>query len=80
VARVAPLVAYSARRRSEDELLLECRAEYGKRGAEPQRVHHASRHEVALRLGDANCGGADWRCSGAGRSAIRFRLTVRKDD
>ena len=24
--------------------------------------------------------GADWRCSGAGRSAIRFRLTVRKDD
>jgi hypothetical protein len=37
-------------------LLLECRAEYGKRGAEPRRVHHASRHEVALRLADANCG------------------------
>jgi invasion protein IalB len=38
------------------KLLLEYRVEYGKRGADPQRVHTASRHEVALRLADANCG------------------------
>jgi invasion protein IalB len=38
------------------KLLLECRVEYGKRGADPQRVHRALRHEVARRLADANCG------------------------
>jgi hypothetical protein len=38
------------------KLLLEYRVECGKRGANPQRVSRALRHEVTRRLADANCG------------------------
>jgi hypothetical protein len=38
------------------KLLLEYRVEYGKRGANPQRIPRASRHVVVRRLADANRG------------------------
>jgi hypothetical protein len=47
------------------KLLLDYRAEYEKRGANPQSVHRATRHDVALRLAEANCGAR----SGARRDA-----------
>jgi invasion protein IalB len=40
----------------ETKLLLEYRVGYGKRGPDPQRGRRASRHEVARRFTDANCG------------------------
>ena len=52
LGRLLPTTQWSKRAK----LLLECRVECGKRGADPQRVHRASRHEVARRLTDANCG------------------------
>jgi invasion protein IalB len=51
------------------KLLLECHGECGKRGANPQRVHRALRHEVARRLADANWGR---------RSAVFWRRAKRK--
>jgi invasion protein IalB len=38
------------------KLLLEYRVEYGKRGANPQRIPRASRHVVVRKLADADCG------------------------
>jgi hypothetical protein len=76
LAQLALSASFCRRRGVErTKLLLEYRVEYGKRGADPHRIHRAVRHEIARRLADANCG-PQW----AGRSAGRFRLTVRKDD
>ncbi len=77
---------YCARRRVEGtksplaKLLLECRVEYGKRGADPQRDPRASRHEVASRLADANCEAPIGAILAQGEAQCDFRLTVRKDD
>jgi hypothetical protein len=76
LAHLALLASFCRRRVVERaKLLLEYRVEYGKRGANPHRIHRALFHEIAWGLADANCG-PQW----AGGSPERFRLTVRKDD
>jgi hypothetical protein len=57
------------------KLLLEYCVEYGKRGANPQRVPRASRHVVASKVADTNLA-LFWRRA----KRKPFRLTVRKDD
>jgi invasion protein IalB len=59
------------------KLLLEYRVEYGKRGANPQRIPRASRHMVVRRLADANHGHRR-RCSGSARSETRIPFNSSK--